>query len=784
MKYVSYLIAFLFLTLIKAQNIPANDQILVDFEAYSTLPREVVFVHLNKSVFIKGEGVGFKAYVLDKGSKRRSIETRNLYCTIYDSLDQVVKKQLIKIDKGIGSGLIRLDSAFTTGNYRFKAYTNWMRNFSEPNHFEQGITIIDPEKTEKVTPKIKDLQVDAQFLPESGHALIGVSANYGVVIKDENGFGYPFVEGQVEDSSGKIVTTFELNPFGIGRFALIPEQGEGYFARFSINNTEFKSPVGYIEQQGVTCTLQDLRDRIGLVLNAKFNVETQKKQNFTLSIHNGDSIKAIDISFRDEAEVAKIFPKEDLFPGINVFTLFDSTGNPILERLYFNSKDMVVRGVTPPKHSFKNDSVQVDFSVEGIDPKYWNSLSVSVLPDNTTSDKGHHNLASYSLIAPYIRGAVEHAAYYFRDQTPRKAYELDNLLITQGWSSYQWNTVRNKTPKYLFDFEKGISYKVILNKKESNEYYVSSSTFSDQMYYTLEENQRFFTKDQFFPVDDEKLRIAEIARTGTWFQPKVFVQFKPSAIPLLKNNRVSVLDNRESVILKQVDSKHAFEGFYEVEMLDEVMLLEQSKNKRIEKLKNRTVGRVDVFQENDPRRNLLLSTYLSSQGYAVEESFGTLSVTARNPQFPNNATPAIFLNGVLLNDFNILYRYFMDKVDYIEINKSGIGEGPRGSAGVIKIVTDPSKIRRTLNDPSLVEYDVPLTFSVDKRFYNPMYNNYSGSFFNSFGAVDWHPNVVINTEGKGQFSFLNYGLATVKLYFEGIVNDKEFVSDIVELKIQ
>ena len=34
-----------------------------------------------------------------------------------------------------------------------------------------------------------------------------------------------------------------------------------------------------------------------------------------------------------------------------------------------------------------------------------------------------------------------------RDRTPRKAYELDNLLITQGWSSYEWNTVRTTAPK-------------------------------------------------------------------------------------------------------------------------------------------------------------------------------------------------------------------------------------------------------------------------------------------------------------------------------------------------
>ena len=100
-------------------------------------------------------------------------------------------------------------------------------------------------------------------------------------------------------------------------------------------------------------------------------------------------------------------------------------------------------------------------------------------------------------------------------------------------------------------------------------------------------------------------------------------------------------------------------------------------------------------------------------------------------------------------------------------------------------MTDPSKIRSgAFGGESLVSYDIPLTFSTDKRFYNPMYNTFNGEFFNSFGAVDWHPNVVLDTKGKGRFSFLNYGLPEVKLCIEGIVNDREFVSDVVDVKVQ
>ena len=92
MRNLLPLCILLFHSVLSSQNIEKNETILTAFEAYSELPREVVFVHLNKSVYIKGENIGFKAYVLDKDTKKRSLETKNLYCTIVDEKENVAKK--------------------------------------------------------------------------------------------------------------------------------------------------------------------------------------------------------------------------------------------------------------------------------------------------------------------------------------------------------------------------------------------------------------------------------------------------------------------------------------------------------------------------------------------------------------------------------------------------------------------------------------------------------------------------------------------------------------------
>ncbi|WP_282043779.1 hypothetical protein, partial [Winogradskyella flava] len=58
-----------------AQN---NDKIIEAFEEYAKMPREVAYLHLNKSTYIKGEHIGLTAYVLDKKTKRNSTMATNL----------------------------------------------------------------------------------------------------------------------------------------------------------------------------------------------------------------------------------------------------------------------------------------------------------------------------------------------------------------------------------------------------------------------------------------------------------------------------------------------------------------------------------------------------------------------------------------------------------------------------------------------------------------------------------------------------------------------------------
>ena len=360
------------------------------------------------------------------------------------------------------------------------------------------------------------------------------------------------------------------------------------------------------------------------------------------------------------------------------------------------------------------------------------------------------------------------------------------MLITQGWSSYDWNTVFNKPPLYRFDFEKGLSYKVNLNAKKGNQFYIFPTANHTSQLLSLDEGRQDFIVDEFFPVSKEKLGIGEISKINGMDPAKVFVQFKPSIVPEYKSSSFPVLGNRAKIDNEPISiGMISFENLENLQKLEEVTVTKDRLKTRLDRLKDRSYGRIDIFEDDDPRRNMTLSAYLSGQGYITNSyAAGEFFIVARNPNSPNNAVPLIILDGVMLVDYSILWQFRMDIVDYVEINRSGMGAGLMGGGGVIRIVTDP--VRRQFGSSSrslYTPYEIPLAFETQKRFYNPTYSSYTSGFFLKYGTIDWQPEVALEKDGMVTLKIKDHGVSDIKLFLEGVVNGSDYVSDVVDIRL-
>lgn len=64
-------------------------------DSQTQLPVETAYLHLNKTSYIVGEQIGFKAYVLDRKSLKPSRNTTNLYVQIKDEQSNVIKEKMV-----------------------------------------------------------------------------------------------------------------------------------------------------------------------------------------------------------------------------------------------------------------------------------------------------------------------------------------------------------------------------------------------------------------------------------------------------------------------------------------------------------------------------------------------------------------------------------------------------------------------------------------------------------------------------------------------------------------
>ena len=780
--WLTFLISIIFVSGFSQNS--SSDNLEKSFIEFTQLPRELVYAHLNKSVYIKGETLAFNTYVFDKNDKRLSKFTTNLYCSISDEKGKTIKSEMILVNEGVANGTFSVDSLFTSGNYVFKAYTNWMKNFDEQNFYIQNIKVIDPEIESHVIPKVISSKLDAQFLPEGGHLLANTQNTIGVVIKDELGFGIPNLDCRLLSGNDEIIN-FKTNQFGIGKFLFLPEEGKNYKISTNFEGIEQIFSIDSAELSGVTFSLGDLHDKVVLRIATNKNTLSyiQNKQ-YRLTIHNGFEFKTIFFEFNEDLNVTKYIDYNDLSTGINIFTVFNENNIPILERIFFKYDGINFIQTNEATSKKSLDSIEVSIPFKDVNLSRPNHFSISVLPEGTKSYRQHQNIISSTYLQPYLKGFIENAPYYFTDINRRKQYELDNLLLTQGWSSYDWNKIFYYPPSTSFEFETGISFRAMINNSKTSKFVIYPSSFNHLEIFEINDGDNTFEKKGLFPFDDEKIRLSEVKKNDDVIKSSIYLQFNPSTIPDIENY-TKILPLKEKVFFdSQLLQPFLETSWTEYEQLAEVLIQVDKTQARIEELQKSIYGQVDVFDDSKRKTYFDLASYLRSRGYRVSQMGNKFEITD-NRSMNRDKTPMVYIDNREVFDTNELSFYSMDMVDYIVLDKSGFGQGFRGAGGVIKIFTDYKLLYK--NHPesrTFQEIDIPLTFQTPKIFYTPKYNSYQSQFYKKYGVIKWLPKLSVDENGNISFKIGNQEGPNIKLFIEGTANDGSFISEIRTINLE
>ncbi len=104
-------------------------------------PYEKVHLHLDKPYYALGDNIWFKAYVVQADRNKPSTTSKILYAELINERDSIVQTLMLPITVGLSWGEFSLTQALTEGNYRIRAYTNWMRNFGQDFYYDRTIPI-------------------------------------------------------------------------------------------------------------------------------------------------------------------------------------------------------------------------------------------------------------------------------------------------------------------------------------------------------------------------------------------------------------------------------------------------------------------------------------------------------------------------------------------------------------------------------------------------------------------------------------------------------------------
>jgi len=109
----------------------------------SSNPPEKVYLQFDKPYYSVGDDIWFKAYITLGGLHRLSGLSGVLNVELLDDRDSIKQHIKLPVASGLTWGDFVLSDTLAEGNYRIRAYTNYMRNAGEDYFFDRHITVIN-----------------------------------------------------------------------------------------------------------------------------------------------------------------------------------------------------------------------------------------------------------------------------------------------------------------------------------------------------------------------------------------------------------------------------------------------------------------------------------------------------------------------------------------------------------------------------------------------------------------------------------------------------------------
>ncbi|HEY4967556.1 MAG TPA: MG2 domain-containing protein, partial [Puia sp.] len=272
----------------------------------STYDPEKAYVQFDRPYYAAGDTIYFKAYVTQGGRHKLSISSGVLHVDLINPENRIEQSIRLRLDSGVCWGDFALPDSLPTGNYRVRAYTQWMRNLGELDFFDQNMYVRSiskqpvPDQLFKQTGHEKINNADLQFFPEGGNLVEAVETKLAFKAIGKNGLSI-HAKGVILDKGNMPVCSIESSRLGMGYIMFKPEKGELYKAKLSFDDgTQNTIDLPRPEASGISLAVDyDSNSTISIKItaNGAYYLANRNK-DFLLVIYSGG--KVMSYSFKQE----------------------------------------------------------------------------------------------------------------------------------------------------------------------------------------------------------------------------------------------------------------------------------------------------------------------------------------------------------------------------------------------------------------------------------------------------------------------------------------------------
>ena len=755
-----------------------------------TNPIEKLYLHLDRDSYTGGQTIWFKGYFLSDYIP--SSKSTALNVELLNDKSQLVLRKVFPAFMSESFGQLQLPENIVSGVYFIRGYSPIMLN--QPGHYFVKKISIFGKQPKTVSKEAVAPSVNVSLFPEGGNLIYTLMNNVAFKGVDEKGMPAD-VSLEIRNNKNETITTVSSSHDGMGYFSIVPQLSETYYATIVNNAAGKKFELPAATNRGVTLNVRNSAKGKQFKIEQLPDQETFKAAYMIGQMQNQIVFKQ---PFSGKNLYGGTIPTEDLLSGILQITVFNKDNLPLAERLTFiDNKEYVLPATFSADTLNTAERKRNHYSIALPDTIIGN-FSVSITDAGyETTEVRDQNIYSNFLLSGDLKGYIHNPSWYFLPGDS-KANALDLVMMTNGWSRFNWvDAVKNTLPPSVYKDPGFIALKGRINiegtkKPFANKdvlYFLSSSDSAntrrlgvprflatDSMGNFKLDSQVFFGKMNVLFADTKgkkskyiKVKLDSDSLYKAYSIPTVQMPFKDTFSTETTAKMTDYYNDylrAEGLMLEGVTVRTRVKS--KQEELEEKYasgLFAGGINSRILDLSDENAGALNIFD------------YIQGRLAGVNvrrDDMGDYIVTYRDGGLGNN-TLALYLDEVQ-TDASFIESIPVNQIAYVKLMGSFVGTAGGGGALAIYMKKGADLAAVTDSPTDIVSYT---GFEVIKEFYSPDYDVRKPEDAKADNRLTlmWMPSInLAHVNPKIPIVFYNNDRTKkFKIVAEGVTNDGRFL---------